>query len=652
MEKIQINDFFNYKFLSNLTKVNDELYFNIANVSTDGKKYQTSIAKLDGKVAKIMATNSGAGFITDGKCLYFTDSRTDEEKEKSKDGGPHTSIYKLDPTGGEAIKFLEFDYNFSLKKITGDYLIMSEAYNPIFDGYAEANEEDRKKILDHKKEEDDYHVFDEIPFWSNGGGVTNKNRTRLAIYDLKTEKLNIISDKLTNCYYSDYKGGKILAVTERHKYKEPLTNEINIYDIKENSWTTISPREDYSYAFAKFMGDKIICGGTDMKKHRVNENPLVFLIDGSGKIIKESFPDLSFWDSVGSDVRYGGGKTMLADGENLFFTTTYHYNGPLFKMDMELNLEKITDFEGSIDCIEIINGKIYAVALKDQNLQEIYEVNEDLKALSKINTGLDNKYVAKPEKITWAANGYDYTGFVLLPEGFDENKKYPAILDIHGGPKTVYGPVFYHEMQYWANLGYVVLFTNPRGSDGYGNDFMDIFGKYGDVDYKDLMDFTDRVLDKYKNIDRDNIFVTGGSYGGFMTNWIVGHTDRFKAAATQRSISNWVSMWGTTDIGFYFASDQTRADIWDSHDKMWDQSPLKYADKVTTPTLFIHSDEDYRCYHVEGLQFYTALKYHGVDARFVWFKGENHELSRSGKPHHRVRRLKEITEWFEKYKDK
>ncbi|MDD2282252.1 MAG: prolyl oligopeptidase family serine peptidase, partial [Eubacteriales bacterium] len=184
---------------------------------------------------------------------------------------------------------------------------------------------------------------------------------------------------------------------------------------------------------------------------------------------------------------------------------------------------------------------------------------------------------------------------------------------------------------------------------GRGNEFADIRGKYGTIDYDDLMAFTDAVLAKYPGIDQERVGVTGGSYGGFMTNWIIGHTDRFRAAASQRSIANWVSMGFTSDIGFYFEEDQVSTTPWQDIDKVWWHSPLKYADKVSTPTLFIHSEEDYRCWLAEGLQMFTALKYFGVEARLCMFRGETHELSRSGKPKHRIRRLREITDWFDKH---
>jgi dipeptidyl aminopeptidase/acylaminoacyl peptidase len=163
------------------------------------------------------------------------------------------------------------------------------------------------------------------------------------------------------------------------------------------------------------------------------------------------------------------------------------------------------------------------------------------------------------------------------------------------------------------------------------------------------MDFMDAVLAAYPQIDPKRVCETGGSYGGFMTNWIITHTDRFCCAASQRSISNWLSFYGTSDIGFYFAADQNDAGLYETPEKLWERSPLKYAKNAVTPTLFIHSDEDYRCPLEQGIQMYASLLDRGVEARMCLFHGENHELSRSGKPKHRLRRLQEITDWFERF---
>ena len=202
-------------------------------------------------------------------------------------------------------------------------------------------------------------------------------------------------------------------------------------------------------------------------------------------------------------------------------------------------------------------------------------------------------------------------------------------------------------MQYWANLGYFVFFCNPRGSDGKGNKFADLRRNFGKIDYEDLMDFVDEVLKQYPNIDSDRLGVTGGSYGGYMTNWIIGHTDRFKAAASQRSISNWITEVCASDYGIDFPIEQEFDDINNCQEELWDMSPLKYANNAVTPTLFIQSTEDYRCPICEAIQMYTVLKCRGVESKLVGFKGENHELSRSGKPLHRSKRLFEITNWME-----
>ena len=334
---------------------------------------------------------------------------------------------------------------------------------------------------------------------------------------------------------------------------------------------------------------------------------------------------------------------------------------------------------GSADFFDIVNGKVLLCGLYDMRPQELYEVSlEDLSAAGRGAKGprvaldgrgeadgavglaasektvaprrvssfndrlLRGRYAAEPEVLNFERLGRPIHGFVLKPIDFDPAKKYPCILDIHGGPKTVYGPVYYHEMQYWAGKGYFVIFCNPQGSDGRG-EFMDIRGKYGSVDFDDIMAFTDEALAAYPQIDPEELFETGGSYGGFMTNWIVGHTDRFRACASQRSISNWFSFYGVSDIGPEFSEDEQASSPWNSPEKFWAHSPMAYRAK--TPTLFIHSFEDYRCPIDQAYQMFTSLAVHGVETKIVAFRSENHELSRSGKPKHRIRRLKEISDW-------
>jgi dipeptidyl aminopeptidase/acylaminoacyl peptidase len=377
--------------------------------------------------------------------------------------------------------------------------------------------------------------------------------------------------------------------------------------------------------------------------------------------LSETF-DGSFGNAVGTDIELGskGNPRPLYFEDQWLFVTTIGSEAPLVALAQDGSVSNVTSEASAAACYEfaIFEDQIVMVALLDQQPQELYGLKacdaggllgfEPLTAFNQMVA--QDHFISVPEEIrVTAKDGTELTGWLMKPYGFDPLRRYTGILNIHGGPKTVYGPFYYHEMQHWASEGFAVMYMNPRGSDGRGNDFADLRGKYGSVDYEDLMCFVDAVVEQHTWIDNDRLGVTGGSYGGFMTNWIIGHTQRFKAAASQRSISNWISKFGTTDIGYFFVADQIGADPWSNFEQLWDQSPLKYADKVKTPILFIHSDEDYRCWTAEVFQMFTALKYHGVQSRLCLFHGENHELSRSGKPKNRVRRLKEITDWMRTY---
>ncbi len=260
--------------------------------------------------------------------------------------------------------------------------------------------------------------------------------------------------------------------------------------------------------------------------------------------------------------------------------------------------------------------------------------------------------LVEPLRFTFVSDdGVSVPGWYLPPINAQSKRDYPVILYVHGGPGANYGETFFHELQFHASEGYGVVAINPRGSTSYGEDFQrGVIGHYGEGDYADLMNGLDHVLELDPKIDRQRLYVTGGSYGGFMTNWIEGHTDRFKAAVTQRSIANWISMYGTSDIGYYFlpwelTGEQTMKAT--NLKPLWDASPLKYVGNVKTPTLILHSERDFRCPIGQGEEWYTSLKLNGVETKMVRFPGENHDLSRIGLPSLRVERMQRIHDWFE-----
>ena len=257
---------------------------------------------------------------------------------------------------------------------------------------------------------------------------------------------------------------------------------------------------------------------------------------------------------------------------------------------------------------------------------------------------------ASVERMTYkGADGWDVDGFLVKPLGWTAGKTYPMILSIHGGPAGQYGVDWYHEFQVDAAKGYAVFFTNPRGSTGYGRKFQrGIELQWGGNDYVDIMNGVKAVIAANPWIDTTRLGVTGGSYGGYMTNWIVGHTGMFKAAVTLRSISNFISDDGTRD-GAYGHKNDFGGDIFEKMDLYWDRSPLKYVKNVSTPILILHSDNDFRVPIEQGEQWFRALKHFGKTAEIVFFPRENHNLTRTGEPKHLVESLNWQLYWFDRY---
>lgn len=663
MQKLMLEDFTKYKFLSNLkySPKGKKLAFVLHEMDVDENKYLSNIHIYDlekNMFTKLTSSNTARNFIfKDEDILLFADSRDKKEKERREKGEDFTTYYEISLNGGEAVKSFEIPLNVAkLEIIDSDRFMIIAEYNHNKPNFQNLSDKEKEEALKNLEEEKDYQVIDEIPFWSNGEGFTNKIRSRIYIYNIKDKKLLPVTDAFTNAYYFKLNEdkSKAIIITNSFTDKMQLKDDLYLYDIEKDTLERISHHDHFTYSFADFLEDNIIFIGSDMAKYGVNENHRIYIMD-KDRNVREISPldfDLSIGNSVGSDCRFGGSNQVKLDGNYLYFITTEYGNAYLNRIDTNGNMEKLTTKTGSVDGFDVFDGNIIFVGFRGLKIQELYKLNNGEETqISNFNEWLvEERSLSAPERLTFTTKeGITIEGWIIKPVDFEEGKKYPAILDIHGGPKTVYGEIFFHEMQYWANEGYAVFFCNPRGSDGRGDEFADIRGKYGTIDYEDIMKFTDIVLERYPFIDEDRIGVTGGSYGGFMTNWIIGHTNRFKAAASQRSISNWVSKFGTTDIGYFFVEDQQAANPWSDVEKLWFHSPMKYADKVQTPTLFIHSDEDFRCWIAEAYQMFTSLKYHGVEARICIFKGENHELSRSGKPKHRIRRLKEITEWFNKY---
>jgi acylaminoacyl-peptidase len=248
-----------------------------------------------------------------------------------------------------------------------------------------------------------------------------------------------------------------------------------------------------------------------------------------------------------------------------------------------------------------------------------------------------------------ASDGAEIEGWVIEPVDRVEGRRYPAILWIHGGPKSKFGWSFMFEFQLYASNGYAVVYCNPRGSDGYSEEFADIREHYGERDYQDIVECLDHAVREFNFIDQDRVGITGISYGGYMVNWIVAQTDRFRAAVSQNGISTWEAEYLTTDIGPYFVPDQIGGDPWTNWEKLRAKSPLYYVDRVKTPLMIVHSLDDYRCWLDQAIALFTALKLRGKEVELVLFESGGHAFGWSGRPSLREARLKHLLRWFNTY---
>ncbi len=582
------------------------------------------------------------------KANELTESESTKPKDKQKNTEESAQLYKKDTAAStEAEFYVELKGSISsIKKLADNKLVYIKN--------REITAQDDDYLVSQKNEEG-FMRISRIPFYDDGSTFGFNKKNALCIYDIDSAKEVEIDSKnySIESFELSKDKSKILIVASKIEKKYSLYTALFEYDLKSQKLNKLlddQPSEKqpaYLIYLATYLDNKPFFLGTTMQTHGINENVKAYqILDNKVEILNSA--DIDYLNSGVQDMELKAGKQYVVFDKHIDFITSNGTINKIVRLDIDGKMVEIFEFDGGIACFDYLDDKRIFVGLNYQRGQEIYL---EAKKISDFHGFLADYYVAQPQPLSVESTGYQIDGFVLLPENYDEKAKHPAVLEIHGGPKAAYQKTYFHEMQMLVNEGYLVMFCNPRGSAARGDKFSDIYGLYGKVDYQNIMDFTNCVLDKYSKIDRDRLFVTGGSYGGYMTNHIIGQTDMFKAAVTQRSICNWLSFYGTSDIGYYFATDQHKTKITDQDfwQKLWQVSPLKNVDNIKTPTLIIHSDCDYRCPVEQAYQLFTALVDRGVESEMLIFKDESHGLSRTGKPNNRFERLEAIRDWFHKY---
>jgi dipeptidyl aminopeptidase/acylaminoacyl peptidase len=344
------------------------------------------------------------------------------------------------------------------------------------------------------------------------------------------------------------------------------------------------------------------------------------------------------------------------DGDTLLFALEDRGNNHLYRVRAggAGAPEPVVDGELWVTGFDCVGERIVHSATTPTSPAELYCGERRLTELTRAFTeGLE---LAKPERFTAvSADGAEIEAWLIRPVGLEPGRRYPVLLNIHGGPFTQYGNTFFDEFQVYAGAGYVVLYSNPRGSSGYSEQWgrairgpVEEGPGWGTVDYEDLMAVVDEALQRFDFCDPERLGVLGGSYGGYMTSWIVGHTERFRAACSERAVNNFVLEGGSSDIG-WASKAYVGAHWFEAPDVYHKLSPASYAASITTPLLILHSEDDLRCPIGNAEDLFAILRLLKRDVEFVRFPAESHELSRSGSPTHRLMRFETILDWFARH---
>lgn len=367
--------------------------------------------------------------------------------------------------------------------------------------------------------------------------------------------------------------------------------------------------------------------------------------------------DRSVGNAVGSDARLTPMFPSLGwapDSAAVIFYATDRGSTHLYRVGLaDRTVDQLTGGHEVVADLTAAAGQIVYQRMTPASLDELWILpgsgtprrlagfNDELLA------GLE---LTDPAQFTYAgADGWSMDGWVLTPPGFDPARKYPAILRIHGGPHAAYGDTWNHYVAVLAARGYVVVWTNPRGSGGYGEAFTRaVLEDWGGKDSQDILLGLDAAIAQ-GFIDPARVAVTGGSYGGYMTNTLIGRTSRFRCAVTEVCVSNLMSFYGTSDIGATWGEQEWGGNPWADPERLLRHSPLMAVTNVSTPVLIIANEADHRCPVEQSEQFFIALKKLGKEAEFLRFQGESHTMSTNGRPKPRLERLRRLVAWFDKY---
>jgi dipeptidyl aminopeptidase/acylaminoacyl peptidase len=671
-KEFSIDDLFQLKKINNVKILHDKkILFEEQKISEKENKYFSAIFQVNENGENLFQFSSG---LSQDKSMKLSPQR-DKVAFLSSRGGKNEKlqIFIMPIDGGEAVRYTKLpngvdNFNWSLD---GRKIVLQHRVN--LDEQKEENkekdEEDNsdeghsdlkrklKKVAIEEKEKEkiDPRVVSKIVY-RRGTAFLDDRSSHIYVLDLETKEVSRITEGALN--YSSPVLGKdsTRLYTIRHK-EEGQLNDLYDFELLEIDLET--KEERILKTIFGFGADLTISNdglwlayeGVSSRDIASTQNSELWLLN------LESKEERWVSEEIDNHVSH-----PLFDKETnyIYFTVDDWEKNSVnrYSLDRE-TIEKLYSNDSIVQSFDIHSdsGLIVMNVSSKEEISELvifdYVYKETKKIWSSNKELFSKRIIAETEEIRYKGHGdVEIQGWIVKPPNFDSSKKHPMIVEIHGGPHATWSPherSMWFEFQFLASHGYVIFYCNPQGSSGRGYDFRYIVANWGVKPADDILKGVDEVIKK-GYVDEGNLFVTGGSYGGYMTAWLIGNDQRFKAAAPQRGVYNLSSFWSITDIT-RFTKDEIKFFPWEDLNAMWDLSPISYVANMKTPTRIIHSENDFRVPIAQAEELFASLIKVGTEAELIRYPEEGHELSRSGKPKHMKDRLEKIVNWFNKFRD-